>query len=157
MPGIYLFSKTKGNRKDALKLLRGNVLHKTKNTHHNNSNGDHRRVLTEVFSERCAYTEFLVSWTLKQYVAWFVTSALMRTMTLGEVGLQLVRGEGELARCTLVKNPPANAGDEFDPWVGKIPWRRKWQPTPVLLPGKSPGQKSLAGYRPWGGTELDTS
>ena len=35
------------------------------------------------------------------------------------------------------------------PWVGKIPWRRKWQPTPVFLPGKSHGQRSLAGYSPW--------
>ena len=34
----------------------------------------------------------------------------------------------------------------FDPWVGKIPWRRKWRPTPVLLPGKFPGQRSLTGY-----------
>ena len=51
-----------------------------------------------------------------------------------------------------VKNPPANAGDKrlgFDPWVGKIPWRRKWQPIPVLLPGTSHGQRSLAGYTPW--------
>ena len=38
----------------------------------------------------------------------------------------------------------------LDPWVGKIPWRRKWQPTPVLLPGKSHGQRSLAGCSPWG-------
>ena len=38
----------------------------------------------------------------------------------------------------------------FHPWVGKIPWRRKWQPTPVLLPGKSHEQRSLAGYSPWG-------
>ena len=38
----------------------------------------------------------------------------------------------------------------FDPWVGKIPWRRKWQPTPVFLPGKSHGQRNMAGYRPWG-------
>ena len=38
----------------------------------------------------------------------------------------------------------------FDPWVGKIPWRRKQQPTPVLLPGKSHGQRSLVGYSPWG-------
>ena len=38
----------------------------------------------------------------------------------------------------------------FDPRVGKIPWRRKWQPTPVFLPGKSHGQRSLAGYSPWG-------
>ena len=36
------------------------------------------------------------------------------------------------------------------PWVGKILWRRKWQPTPVFLPGKSHGQRSLAGYSPWG-------
>ena len=38
----------------------------------------------------------------------------------------------------------------FDPWVGKIPLRRKWQPTPVFVPGKPHGQKSLAGYNPWG-------
>ena len=38
----------------------------------------------------------------------------------------------------------------FDPWVGEIPWRRKWQPTPVFLPGKSHGQRSLVGYNPWG-------
>ena len=45
----------------------------------------------------------------------------------------------------------------FDPWVGKIPWRRKWQPTPIFLPGKSHGQRSLAGYSPWGHKELDMS
>ena len=38
----------------------------------------------------------------------------------------------------------------FNPWVGKIPWRRKWQPTPVFLPRESHGQKSLAGCSPWG-------
>ena len=41
------------------------------------------------------------------------------------------------------------------PWVGKIPWRRKWQPTPVFLLGKSHGQRSLAGYSPWGHKESD--
>ena len=59
----------------------------------------------------------------------------------------------------MVKNPPANAGDmrlKFDPWVGKILWRRTWQPTPVLLPGKSHGWKSLLGYSPWGHKESDT-
>ena len=35
-------------------------------------------------------------------------------------------------------------------WVGKIPWRREWQLTPVFLPGKSHGQRSLVGYSPWG-------
>ena len=39
---------------------------------------------------------------------------------------------------------------EFDPWVRKIPWRRAWQPTPVFLPGKSYGHRSLAGCRSWG-------
>ena len=38
----------------------------------------------------------------------------------------------------------------FDLWVGKIPCRREWQPTPVFLPGKSQGQRSLVGYSPWG-------
>jgi len=40
----------------------------------------------------------------------------------------------------VIKNPPANSGDirdRFDPWVGKIPWRRAWQPTPGFLPGES--------------------
>ena len=38
----------------------------------------------------------------------------------------------------------------FDPWVGKTPWRRKWQPSVVFLPGESHGQRSLVGYSPWG-------
>ena len=45
----------------------------------------------------------------------------------------------------------------FDPWVGKIPWRRKWQSTPGLLPGKSHGQRSLVGYSPRGCKESDTT
>ena len=40
-------------------------------------------------------------------------------------------------------------------WVGKISWRRKWQPTPVLLPGKSHGLRNLVGYSPWGRKESD--
>ena len=49
----------------------------------------------------------------------------------------------------MVENLPAMRRPGFDPWVGKIPWRRAWQPTPVFLPGESCGQKSLAGCRPW--------
>ena len=45
----------------------------------------------------------------------------------------------------------------FNPWVGKIPWRRAWQPTPVFLPGESHGQQSLAGSSPWGREESDTT
>ena len=41
----------------------------------------------------------------------------------------------------------------FDPWVRKIPWRWAWQSTPVFLHGESPGQRSLAGYSPWGHKE----
>ena len=43
----------------------------------------------------------------------------------------------------------------FDHWVGKIPWRRKWQPTPIFLPGESHGRRSLVGYSPQGHKESD--
>ena len=56
----------------------------------------------------------------------------------------------------MIKNKPANAEDLRD--TGSIPWRRAWQPTPVLLPGESLGQRSLAGCSPWGQhKELDTN
>ena len=45
----------------------------------------------------------------------------------------------------------------FDPWVGKIPWRRERQPTPVFFPGESHGLRSLAGYSPWGHKKSDTT
>ena len=64
----------------------------------------------------------------------------------------------------VVKNPPADAGDSAgfirslgreDPWVGTIPGRRKWQLSPVFLPGEFHGQRSLAGYSPEGHKEPD--
>ena len=60
----------------------------------------------------------------------------------------------------MVKNLPANAGDpgdrpRFYRWVRKIPWRRKWQRAPVILPGKSHDQRNLLGYNSWGHRELD--
>ena len=55
-----------------------------------------------------------------------------------------------------VKNPPAMQETRGLSLVGKIPWRRKWQPTPILLSRESHGQKSLAGYSPWGRKELGT-
>ena len=45
----------------------------------------------------------------------------------------------------------------FSPWIGKIPWRRVWQPSPAFLPGESHGQRSLGGYSPWGRKESDTT
>ena len=51
----------------------------------------------------------------------------------------------------MVKNPPANAGDASStPGLGRSLGEGKWQPTPVVLPGKSHGQRSLVGYSPWG-------
>ena len=57
-----------------------------------------------------------------------------------------------------VKNWPAIGGRPgFDLWVGEIPWRRKWLPTPIFLPAESHGLRSLAGYCPWGCRELDAA
>ena len=63
---------------------------------------------------------------------------------------------------SVVKNMPANEADTRDtgsvPELGRsIHWRRKWQPTPMFLSGKSHGQRSLAGYSPWGRKESDTT
>ena len=60
------------------------------------------------------------------------------------------------------KESACKAGDlgfspEFNPWVGKIPWRREWLATPVFLPGEFHGERRLVGYSPWGHKELDTT
>ena len=59
----------------------------------------------------------------------------------------------------VVKNLPASEGEAG--WISgsrrSIPWRRKWQPTPVFLPGESHGQRSLVGYSPWGRKEPDAT
>ena len=57
----------------------------------------------------------------------------------------------------MVKNLPAMQKTHSDSWVEKILWRKEWQPTPVFLPGKSHGQRSLVRYSPWGWKELDTT
>ena len=61
----------------------------------------------------------------------------------------------------MVKNLPANASNNkrcgFDPWVRKIPWRRKWQPTLVFLLGEFHGQRSLADDSIWGCKESNTT
>ena len=56
------------------------------------------------------------------------------------------------------KASASNVGDPGSiPRSGRFPWRRKWQPSPVSLPGKSHGQRSLVGYSPWGHKESDTT
>ena len=57
----------------------------------------------------------------------------------------------------MVKKLPATQETVFDPWVGKISWRREWQPTPEFFPGEFHGQRSLVGYSPGGHKESDTT
>ena len=80
-------------------------------------------------------------WTTSQWNGHFLTFWLRSSIVRGfPAGL-------------VVKNPPANAGDKRDtgliPGSRRPPWRRKWLPTPVFLPEKFHGQRSLVGYSPW--------
>ena len=55
----------------------------------------------------------------------------------------------------MAKNLPAMQETQFNPWVGRIPWRREYLPTSVFLPGEFHGETSLVGYSLWGCRELD--
>ena len=57
----------------------------------------------------------------------------------------------------LLKNLPAMKENWVQPWVRKIPWRRKWKPIPVFLPGEFHRWRSLVGYCPWGRKESNTT
>ena len=61
--------------------------------------------------------------------------------------------DSALSRASLVAQMVNRLPAMPETWVGKIPWRRKWQPTPVLLPGKLHGLRRLVGYSPWGRKE----
>ena len=94
-----------------------------------------------------------------------------------KAGFRLFRGVGEVQwvwvegwtvwnevwgrpRDSAEKSSPAvqrHSGLRFYLWTRKIPWRKAWQPTPVILPGKFHGQRSQAGCSPWGHKELDTA
>ena len=70
--------------------------------------------------------------------------AFLTKSTKGSGLLRCLHGKESACQCRRYKR------HSFDPWVRKIPWRRKWQSTPVFLPGKSYGQRSLVGYSPQG-------
>ena len=57
----------------------------------------------------------------------------------------------------MIENPPTLQRLGFNSWVGKTPWKREWQPTPIFLPEESQGQRSLAGHSPWSHKESDTT
>ena len=70
-------------------------------------------------------------------------------MTVGNSIPRWPSGKESAGQCRRHKRP------RFDPWVGKIPWRKAWQPTPVFLPGESHGQRSLEGATVYRVTESD--
>ena len=88
----------------------------------------------------------IIIWSnLLQVWCWWMKPVSPRRELTGHSSLHCFPGgsEGKASAC--------NAGDPgFNTWVGKSPWRRKWQSTPTLLPGKSHGWRSLVGYSPWG-------
>ena len=111
--------------------------------------------------------KYYVSHHFTKKVRWSncLTSIMLVFNSLFEESLQPSRclkkvfGTQGFPAGAVVKNLPANSGDPgdtFDPWIRKIPWRRKQQPTPVFLPREFRGQRSLAGYSSRGRTELDT-
>ena len=77
---------------------------------------------------------------------------------LGNASIASFKNRG-LPGSTGGKEPTCNAGDimrcGFDPWVGKSLLRRAWQPTPLFLPGESPGTEEPGGYSPWDHKDLD--
>ena len=98
------------------------------------------------------YRDHLVSrlWKVSSMKARILVSFYTYVTQLGLTQLGLPRwlsGKESTCQCRC----------RFNPWVGKISWRRKWQSTPVFLPGKSHGQRSLVGYSPWSYKESDTT
>ena len=82
----------------------------------------------------------------------FMTPSLLRNLQFPSLYFMGFPGGSE------GKASASNAGKpRFDPWAGKIPWRRKRQPTPVFLPEESHGRRSLVGYSPRGHKESDTT
>ena len=81
---------------------------------------------------------------------WVLESPEQNSQERGISGIAVCFGSSDDKELTYQCRRP-----RFDPWVRKIPWRRKWHLTPVFLPGKSHRQRSLVVYSPWGGKESD--
>ena len=104
---------------------------------------------------------FFIVQFLHPYMATGKIIALTRWIFVGKVMSLLFNMLSRLVMgfpCSSVgKESACSAGDWVHPWVGKIPWRRKWQPTLVSLSGKFHGQRSLVGCSPWGCKESGTT
>ena len=97
-----------------------------------------------------------LEWPIYHHSQWPTREIVLTAPTTSIGGLGSQRGfpggsEGKASVCLQCRRPG------FNSWVRNIPWRRKWQPTTVPLPGKSHGWRSLVGYSPWGRKESDTT
>ena len=88
-----------------------------------------------------------------------VSSSLMAQIAKNLPTIQKFSSVQSLSRVQLLATPwtVAYQTSLFNPWVGKIPWRREWPPTPVFLPDEFHGQRSLAVYSPWNHKESGTT
>ena len=100
------------------------------------------------------HVEGIYSKPLPLACSWLSTSCVL-TLTLHVCAL--ISSFKGFPGSSLVKNVLQCGRSAFDPWVGKIRWRREGQPTPVFLPGEFYGQRSLVGYSPWDQKESDTT
>ena len=98
----------------------------------------------DLLKQRCGWNNSDVMWLF--VVICYSSPVKLRTHCLCPEDIRYNGSPG----VSVLKNPPARQETWLDPWVGKIPRRRKWQPTAVPLPGESHGRRSLAGHSPWG-------
>ena len=97
----------------------------------------------------CVKWSNLAFLTLRKYIFMAKDCLILENVSgIGRSGNMVVQVKESTCQCRRQR---------FDLWVEKIPWRRKWQPTPVFLPGESHGQRSLAHYSPWSQKELDVT
>ena len=108
-----------------------------------------RTLVLDVITEHCTNSDSSTKWYVKINLNVIGNKEWRPTLVLTHCICRLPWWLRWLSICLQCGRPG------FDPWVGKIPWRRKWQPTPVFLPGESQKRRSLAGYSPWGCKESD--